>query len=102
MKLEKDIRFDAMDKLNRLKISYYDGEPDGKIVTRINNDVGGLRTLYQVLLTIVQSIINIVIVYRLLYQLDKQLALYVAIVTPFILIWMKYFRKIILKWKKNK
>lgn len=97
MKLEKNIRFDAMDKLNRLKIEYFDNEPDGKIVTRLNNDVGGLRSLYQVFLAIIQSVINIIVVYFLIFKLQRTLAIYILILIPIIILWITYFRKIIYK-----
>ncbi|MCL2522363.1 MAG: ABC transporter ATP-binding protein/permease [Erysipelotrichales bacterium] len=98
MILERDIRLDALKKLNDLPVSYYDSEPDGKIVTRINNDVGGLRSLYQVFLSVVQSLINIVMVYGFLFVLDRNLALYSLGIFPFVILWITFFRKKIFKF----
>ncbi len=97
MKLEKDIRYDCMDKLSNLPISYFDNEPDGKIVTRIDTDVNGIRNAYGVFVNLLESIITLVIVYFNMYSLDKKLSLYVLIVVPFLLIWITVFRKVAFK-----
>ena len=93
MRLELDIRNDAIEKIDRLPVDYYSLEPDGKIVAKITSDSSGVRALYSVVFTIVQSVINLVIVYIGLWFLNEELALYILFITPFVLIWITVFRK---------
>ncbi len=95
MKLERDIRVDAMKKMGELPTTYYDLEPDGKIVTKINNDANGVRSFYSTIFNLIQAGLNLVVVYSSLVYLNKKIAIALLVLIPLVYIWVTFFRKYI-------
>jgi len=94
MRLTLDMRRSAFAKLNRLPIDYFNEEPNGKVVSKINNDSEGVRGLYQVLFAIISAVISLILVYSGLFIIDWRLALWTFVASPVILLWMTVYRKI--------
>lgn len=94
MRLTLDIRKDAFSKLNRLPMGYFVAEPSGKIVTKITSDSEGVRGLYQVLFSILTAAISLIMVYSALFKVNWKLSLITLLATPFILLWMTFYRRV--------
>lgn len=93
MHIEKRIREEAIEKINYLPVDYFSLEPDGKIVSKITSDSGGVRIFYTTMFSIFNAIINIIIVYVGVIILEPMLGLLILIILPIILIWITLYRK---------
>ena len=93
MHIEKRIREEAINKINYLPVDYFSLEPDGKIVSKITSDSGGVRVFYTTMFSIFNAIINILIVYIGVIILEPMLGLLILIILPIILIWITLYRK---------
>lgn len=97
MKLTLDMRKSAFDKVNRLPISYFSGEPHGKTVTKMIYDSEGVRGLYEVIFSIFSAVISLITVYFGLFALEPKLAWLTFIAFPLLYIWLTVYRKAINK-----
>ncbi|MDD4057120.1 MAG: ABC transporter ATP-binding protein [Bacilli bacterium] len=97
MKLTLDMRKSAFEKLNRLPISYFSGEPHGKTVTKMIYDSEGVRGLYEVIFSIFSAAISLITVYFGLFALEPKLAWLTFIAFPLLYIWLTVYRKAINK-----
>ncbi len=93
MHIEKNLREDAIRKIDYLPVDYYSLEPDGKIVAKITSDSNGVRTFYMTMFSIINALLNICIVYVGLILLEPMLGLIILAVVPVILIWITIYRK---------
>ena len=93
MHIERRLREEAIRKIDYLPVDYYALEPDGKIVAKITSDSNGVRTFYMTMFSIVNSLLNIAIVYVGLIILEPILGLIILAVVPIILIWITVYRK---------
>ena len=98
MHIEKNLREDAIRKIDYLPVDYFSLEPDGKIVAKITSDSNGVRTFYMTMFSIINAIINIVIVYVGLIYLKPILGLIILAIVPLILIWITVYRKKVHKY----
>lgn len=93
MNIEKNLREDAIRKIDYLPVDYFSLEPDGKIVAKITSDSNGVRTFYMTMFSIINALINIVIVYCGLIALKPILGLIILAIVPIILVWITVYRK---------
>ena len=93
MHIEKNLREDAIRKIDYLPVDYYSLEPDGKIVAKITSDSNGVRTFYMTMFSIINALLNICIVYVGLIMLEPMLGLIILAVVPVIVIWITIYRK---------
>lgn len=93
MHIEKHIREEAIRKIDYLPVDYYSLEPDGKIVAKITSDSNGVRTFYMTMFSIVNALINIIIVYVGLIILEPMLGLIILALVPIILVWITVYRR---------
>ena len=93
MKIEKQIREQAMEKVNYLPVDYYSLEPDGKIVAKITSDTAGVRAFYTTMFSIINAVMNIICVYVGIIVIKPILGLLILIVLPILLIWITLYRK---------
>ena len=93
MHIEKNIREEAIKKVNDLPVDYFSLEPDGKIVAKITSDSTGVRTFYMTMFSIVNALTNIVIVYVGLIILEPMLGLIILALLPIILVWITVYRR---------
>ncbi len=98
MHIEKNLREEAIRKVDYLPVDYFSLEPDGKIVAKITSDSNGVRTFYMTMFSIVNSLLNIAIVYVGLIILEPLLGLIILAVVPIILIWITVYRKKVHKY----
>ncbi|MDE6656805.1 MAG: ABC transporter ATP-binding protein/permease [Anaeroplasmataceae bacterium] len=93
MHIEKNLREDAIRKIDYLPVDYFSLEPDGKIVAKITSDSNGVRTFYMTMFSIFNAIVNIVIVYVGLIYLMPILGLIILALVPIILLWITVYRR---------
>lgn len=93
MHIEKNIREEAIEKINYLPVDYYSLEPDGKIVAKITSDSNGVRTFYMTMFSIANALLNIVIVYIGLIVLEPMLGVIILALVPIIVFWITVYRK---------
>ena len=98
MKIEKLVRDDAIRKIDYLPVDYFSLEPDGKIVAKITSDTAGVRAFYTTLFTIVNAILNIVIVYVGVLIIEPILGLLVLVLVPILLLWVTVYRRFVHKF----
>ena len=98
MRIEKRIREEAIRKINYLPVDYYSLEPDGKIVAKITSDSGGVRIFYTTMFSIINALINILIVYIGVMIMEPKLGLLILIIVPVILLWITLYRKKVHKY----
>ncbi len=93
MHIEKNIREEAIRKIDYLPVDYYSLEPDGKIVAKITSDSNGVRTFYMTMFSITNALLNIVIVYIGLIVLEPMLGIIILALVPIILVWITVYRR---------
>ena len=98
MRIEKRIREEAIKKINYLPVDYYSLEPDGKIVAKITSDSGGVRIFYTTMFSIINALVNILIVYIGVMIMEPKLGLLILIIVPVILLWITLYRKKVHKY----
>lgn len=93
MNIERNLRHDAIRKIDYLPVDYYSLEPDGKIVAKITSDTNGVRVFYQTMFQIFQALVNIVVVYAGIIFLMPSLGLIMLILVPILLVWVTIYRR---------
>lgn len=82
LRLSLEMRKNMFQKMNRLPVAYFSTEPSGKIVTKMIYDTEGVRGLYEVMFSIVSSIVSLVMIYAGFFYLDWKLALFTLAAFP--------------------
>lgn len=81
----KDIRQDLFSKILNFKMSYFDKEPVGKLVTRSVSDMESIASIFsQGLFMIVSDILKMVVVFGIMLYMNWQLSLIVLLAMPVI------------------
>ncbi len=93
MNIEKNLRNDAIRKIDYLPVDYYSLEPDGKIVSKITSDTNGVRVFFETMFSITQALVNIIVVYFSIVWLMPSLGLILLVLVPILLIWVTVYRK---------
>lgn len=89
-----DLRMDISQKINCLKISYFDSHKQGDILSRITNDVEVLsNALQQGLINILYSVLSIIVITIIIFTLNYKLALILIIMVPLTVIVSKILVK---------
>ncbi len=89
------LRYDMFDKLERLPISYFQSEADGRIVSKITNDTDSIRELYSTVISImIEGAFKFVLIFASMMILNLKFALIVACILPLIVLWIYTYRKI--------
>ncbi len=77
------LRTQVSEKLTRLPLSYFDGQPRGEVLSRATNDADNLaQTLQQTLSQLLSSILTIIGVLAMMFWLSPILALIALITVP--------------------
>jgi len=93
-----DARREAMRCIERMKISYFEGEPAGKTASRIINDVNGIVHMVTLFLnTIINAFLAFVLAYIGMFILNPTLALITFIIYPLAYLWIRLFLKFLKK-----
>ena len=79
----RELRREAEEKLNRLPLEYFDGQPRGELLSRVTNDVDNIsQTLQQTLSRLLTSLLTIVGVLILMFSISPELAVIALVAVP--------------------
>jgi ATP-binding cassette subfamily B multidrug efflux pump len=89
----RDLRRDLFEHILRREVSYYDGNPVGKLVNRVTNDIERLNELFSsVLVTLFQDMLMLLGITVVMFLTSAMLALIVAVSFPFLALFIILFR----------
>jgi ATP-binding cassette, subfamily B, multidrug efflux pump len=89
-----DMRREIFGHMQRLPMSYFDGNPVGRLVTRVTTDVDALNDLFAAgVVTMINDFFLLVVMAGLLFKINARLALDTLAILPGILIVTLIFRK---------
>jgi ATP-binding cassette subfamily B multidrug efflux pump len=89
----RDLRRDLFEHILRREVSYYDGNPVGKLVNRVTNDIERLNELFSsVLVTLFQDMLMLLGITVVMFLTSVTLALIVAVSFPFLALFIILFR----------
>lgn len=91
-KVMNDLRLQLFRHLQRMSIAFYDGNPVGRLVTRLTNDIAALNELLTAgALTIIADLFIIVGVAAALLWINWKLALLTFVIMPVLAVIMRWF-----------
>ncbi len=77
------LRSDVEDKINRLPLSYIDGQPRGDLLSRVTNDIDNIsQSLQQTLSQLLTSVLTLVGVLTMMFLISPLLASVAALTIP--------------------
>ncbi len=77
------LRAEVEEKLNRLPLPYFDGQPRGELLSRVTNDIDNIaQTLQQTLSQLLTSLLTIVGVLTVMFVISPVLALIALVAVP--------------------
>lgn len=89
----RDVRTQLFRHLQRMSLSFYDGNPVGRLVTRVANDVEALNQLFSAgVVTLLADLVLLSTITFMLFYFSPQLALVTLSVLPFLLLVTFVFR----------
>jgi ATP-binding cassette, subfamily B, multidrug efflux pump len=90
--MTRDVRLDAVKKIQELPITYFEGEPAGKLANRIIYDVNGMMQMFGTVMNLViNASLSLVFAYIGMFILDPKLALFTFVVYPIVYFWLRFF-----------
>jgi ATP-binding cassette subfamily B protein len=79
----RGLRSEVEEKLNRLPLPYFDGQPRGELLSRVTNDIDNIaQTLQQTLSQLLTSLLTIVGVLVMMFVISPVLALIALVAVP--------------------
>jgi len=89
----RDIRIQVFNHIINLRLKYFDNTPIGKLITRTISDLETISNIFsQGLIQIIGDLLQLVVIFGVMFYTDWQLTLIVLIPMP-ILIWATYIFK---------
>ncbi|MEV7007252.1 ABC transporter ATP-binding protein [Streptosporangium sp. NPDC051022] len=77
------LRADVEDKLNRLPLRFFDGQPRGELLSRVTNDIDNVsQTLQQTLSQLLNSLLTLIGVLVMMFVISPLLALIALVTIP--------------------
>ena len=77
------LRRDVEDKLNRLPLPYFDGQPRGELLSRVTNDIDNVaQSLQQTLSQLLTSLLTVVAMVAMMVWISPLLALIALVTIP--------------------
>lgn len=87
-----DVQQDLLRHTLRLPKSFFDEQDVGYLISRLSNDVSGIRWFFSsTIVQIVSSAVNLVGGIAFLFYLEWRLAIVVLVILPCLILWTKYF-----------
>lgn len=87
------LRYDMFDKMQKLPLSYFQNEADGRIVSKITNDTDAVRNFFSTIISIIiEGVFGFIIIYFYMYSLNPKFAVMVLFVMPVIVFWIYMYR----------
>ncbi len=91
-KVMNDLRMQLFRHLQRMSIAFYDGNPVGRLVTRLTNDIAALNELLTAgALIIIADLFMVVGVAAALVWISWKLAIITFVIMPFLAVIMRWF-----------
>jgi ATP-binding cassette subfamily B multidrug efflux pump len=89
-----DLRMEIFERLQRLSIPFYDGNPVGRLMTRVTSDVETLNELFSSgVVTIFGDVFTLVAIMAMMLAIDWRLALVTFAVIPLVWLTAAIFRR---------
>ena len=89
-----DLRMEIFERLQRLSIPFYDGNPVGRLMTRVTSDVETLNELFSSgVVTIFGDVFTLVAIMVMMLAIDFRLALVTFAVIPLVWLTAAVFRR---------
>jgi ATP-binding cassette subfamily B multidrug efflux pump len=89
-----DLRRQLMEHLQRLDLAFYDGNPVGRLVTRVTTDVDVLNDLFSSgLVTILGDVLVLVLIVAVMFQMSPMLTGIMLAAMPFVIVVTIVFRR---------
>ncbi len=77
------MRAEVEDKLNRVPLRYFDGQPRGELLSRVTNDMDNVaQTLQQTMSQVLTSLLTIVFIVGMMFSISWTLALIALVTIP--------------------
>lgn len=77
------LRAEVEDKLNRLPLPYFDGQPRGEVLSRVTNDIDNIsQTLTQTMSQLLTSLLTVVGVLTMMFLISPLLAVIALVTIP--------------------
>lgn len=94
-RIAEHLRNQAYNKIQRLPVSYFDDKPAGKISSRIINDTETLRFqfYYTIVVQVFLNFFPIVIIYSILFTLNKVLFMFLIWLLPLLYFWQRFYQR---------
>jgi ATP-binding cassette subfamily B multidrug efflux pump len=78
-----NLRRDVEDKLNRLPLPYFDGQPRGELLSRVTNDIDNVaQSLQQTLSQLLTSLLTVVAMVTMMFVVSPVLAVIALVTIP--------------------
>ncbi|HEX2204911.1 MAG TPA: ABC transporter ATP-binding protein [Longimicrobium sp.] len=93
-----DLRMEVFAHLQRLSLRYFDRNPEGRLMTRVTNDVESLNEAFSSgIVTVFGDVFTLVFIFAAMLRLDWRLALVTFTVLPVVAVSASVFRGLIRK-----
>lgn len=90
----KDIRTELFNKIMKFRLSYFDNEPVGKLITRTVSDIENIASIFsQGLFMIIGDVLKMIVVLGIMIWMNWKLTLIVVIAMPVLLYATRIFQK---------
>ena len=90
----KDIRTELFSKIMKFRLSYFDNEPVGKLITRTVSDIENIASIFsQGLFMIIGDVLKMVVVLGIMLWMNWKLTLIVVVAMPVLLYATRIFQK---------
>ncbi len=81
------LRADVEDKINRLPLQFFDGQPRGELLSRVTNDIDNVsQTLQQTLSQLLSSLLTVIGVLAMMFIISPLLAVIALVTIPITMI----------------
>ncbi|GHE37214.1 multidrug ABC transporter ATP-binding protein [Streptosporangium violaceochromogenes] len=88
------LRADVEDKLNRLPLHFFDGQPRGELLSRVTNDIDNVsQTLQQTMSQLLTSLLTVIGVLAMMFAISPLLAMIALVTIPVSMIVTKRIAK---------
>ncbi len=90
----RGLRIDVFSHIMRLPQSFFDRNPVGKLLSRVESDTEALRTLFtQSVVTIISDLLMMVGMFFIMFAISPRLSIIIFSVAPFVIIIVRYFNR---------
>lgn len=90
----KDIRTELFNKIMKFRLSYFDNEPVGRLITRTVSDIENIASIFsQGLFMIVSDVLKMIVVLGIMFWMNWKLTLIVIVAMPVLLYATRIFQK---------